>query len=362
MLKMEIERIQTPEGKPPPRWPQKKIIGWFGALLVFLMLGGGAVFAFWSLQTPRDAVAFVQPTPVGTLPTPAPMATQRPILSNPNGQGTLLVRLAEGQQINRSVNNLAIILDASGSMLQKVDGQRKIDIAHDSLVSLVDRLPETTNVALRTYGHRRSGDCSDIELITPLEPLNQVEFVNEIRSIEPVNLGRTPMALSLEEVAKDLSNTDSDTLVVLVSDGDETCGGDPAQAAAALRAANPRVKVSVIGFNIGPQEWRDRLVAIAQNGGGNYFEANNASQLAEALRQAIIPTYRILDAAGLEVFAGNLGVGQTLPIGRYAIEITGTAPFKLNDIEIDDSVTTVVELQEQNGVLDAAIRTTNNQP
>jgi hypothetical protein len=268
---------------------------------------------------------------------------------------TLVVRMAEGQSLIRTIGNIEIILDASGSMLGEVDGRRKIDIAHASLAGLVEKLPETTNIALRTYGHRRSQDCNDIELIAPRGPLDRAGLIGRINSITPARNGRTPIGLSLEQVVADMQGVQGDILVVLVSDGDETCDGDPAQIAARLHANNPRLIVSVIGFNVGPEDWKARLSAIAQGGGGTYFDASNANQLADALQQAVALSYRVIDVQGAEVYRGALGSAAALPPGRYAVEITGAALVALGNIDVGPGTSTTVEVHEQDGALTAVV-------
>jgi hypothetical protein len=263
--------------------------------------------------------------------------------------------MADGQTATRTIGNIEIILDASGSMLGDVEGRRKIDIAHESLAGLIEKLPDTTNVALRTYGHRRSQDCNDIELIAPPGPLDRAGLIGRINSIIPAPNGRTPIGLSLEQVVADMQGVQGDILVVLVSDGDETCEGDPAQVAAQLHASNPRLIVSVIGFNVGPEDWKARLSAIAQGGGGTYFDASNANQLADALQQAVEVNYRVIDSEGTEIYRGSLGSTATLPPGRYAVEITGAALVALGDIDVRPGATTTVELREQSGGLTAVV-------
>jgi hypothetical protein len=263
--------------------------------------------------------------------------------------------MAEGQALTRTIGNIEIILDASGSMLAEIDGRRKIDIAHESLAGLVEKLPDTTNVALRTYGHRRSQDCNDIELIAPPGPLDRAGLIGRINSINPAPSGRTPIGLSLEQVGNDLQGVQGDILVVLVSDGDETCDSDPAKIAAQLHTNNPKLIVSVIGFNVGPEDWKARLSAIAQGGGGTYFDAGNASQLADALQQVVALSYRVIDAQGAEVYHGALGSVATLPPGHYKVEISGAALVALGDIDVRPGASTTVEVREQNGALTAAV-------
>ena len=110
----------------------------------------------------------------------------------------------------------------------------------------------------------------------------------------------------------------------------------------------------VIGFNVGPDEWRARLSGIAQGGGGSYFDAKDAAQLVDALQQAVALTYRVLDMQGAEVFQGQLGATATLPAGRYTVEIRGASPLTIADIAVGGA-TTAVELREEGNVLKGAV-------
>jgi hypothetical protein len=258
--------------------------------------------------------------------------------------------MAEGQALVRTIGNLEIILDASGSMNGEIDGRRKIDIAHEALATLIGKLPDHTNVALRAYGHRKTSDCSDVELLTPLGALDRGALTAQINAVNPAQKGMTPIGASLEQVAQDLQGAQGDVLVVLVSDGDETCDGDPAQVATRIHADNARIRFDVIGFNVGPEEWRARLSGIAQGGGGNYFDAKDAAQLVDALQQAVALNYRVLDAQGAEVFQGQIGAVSSLPSGRYTIEIQGASPLTIPDIAVGGA-STVVDLREENGAL-----------
>jgi Mg-chelatase subunit ChlD len=379
LLKIEIERTQMPEVVPPPR----PIPAWLiGAAALALLLAGGAAAALRPApsqpsetstsvvravvaptQAPRPTVLPPEPTAPSPGPTTAltaqPEAPRAPVqTSEPAAaaqSGTLTVRMADGQQLTRTIGNIEIILDASGSMLASVEGRLKIDIAHDSLTQLIDELPDATNIALRTYGHRRSNDCEDVELVAPLAPLDRTALINRVTTITPVSRGMTPIGLSLQQVADDLKDAQGDAVVVLVSDGEETCDRDPAQIAAQLRAANPQLRIDVVGFKIGQAEARARLSAIAQSGGGSYFDAGDAGQLVAALQQAVALSYRVLDAQGAEVYRGALGSAATLPPGRYAIEISGAASVALSDFNVRPGASTTIQLREQGGTLTAAL-------
>lgn len=339
-LKAEVARSAMPDGSLPPTKEQISTRRVRLAGVIFAITAGLiAAVLVW----PKGAsVASVAPAPTPKVERPAPLSAQpsKPAVAKTSA---LLVRFADGKTGEvQSTPNIEIILDASGSMLAKVNDQLKIDIAHQSLDAFVQQLPDHTQIALRSYGHRRTNDCGDLELVAPLATLDRAAFMEKVRSVRPVSLARTPMEASIRLAGEDLRGATGETLLVLVSDGDETCDGDPAKAAADLRAANPNVRVSVIGFDIGNAEWQSRLQAIAEQGGGSYFDAADAAQLASALQQAVQMTYRVVDTRGREVYTGPVGsVAQDLPNGDYQVEVGGATPFLIERVRISGKQTTV---------------------
>ncbi len=353
-LKAEISRSTMPVGAFPPtpkRTLSRRTIVTAGSALLLVVIAMIAIFRL-SATEPSAIAPTALPLPQPERPTPFPAQQSKPTVPKTSA---LLVRMASGQNPVQTSPNLEIILDASGSMLAKIGDNVKIDVAHNSLNTLVQSLPDNTNIALRTYGRQRTDDCSDLELVTPFAPLERANLMEKIRSIRPVSLSRTPMEQSIREVAQDVNGITNDVLVILVSDGDETCNGDPAKAAADLRATHPNVRISVIGFAIGPEDWKARLQAIAEQGGGSYFDAADAKQLADALQQAVQLTYRIIDKQGQEVFSGPVGTAaESLPLGEYRIEVNGAIPLKVERVRISGKQTTI-ELLQRNGTYVAQI-------
>lgn len=179
--------------------------------------------------------------------------------------------------------NVLFILDASGSMWGQIEGKPKITIAKQVLGALLKDLPSETKVGLMAYGHRSEGDCKDVELLAPIGASNPEKLAARLAPI--VAKGKTPLAYSLEQSLPYFSSlAGQNNFVILVSDGIETCGGDPAKAAAQLAAANIGVKVHVVGFDVSAAE-RKYLEGIAQQGKGRYFHAQNAAGLKDAFAQ-----------------------------------------------------------------------------
>lgn len=176
--------------------------------------------------------------------------------------------------------NLLMILDASGSMWGRVDGQPKIAVAKAAASGAISALPENIATGLMFYGHRRKGDCRDMELAAPVGTARP-EILTRLAGVNAK--GKTPLTASLEKAGELLAVKEGESTILLVSDGIETCGGDPCAAVAAMRDKGIRLVVHVIGFDV-RGEAVEQLQCIARAGGGSYFQANDTSGLQQALQ------------------------------------------------------------------------------
>ncbi|MGD9738894.1 MAG: VWA domain-containing protein [Bauldia sp.] len=217
---------------------------------------------------------------------------------------------------------MAIILDASGSMLQRLGDRRRIDIAKDVLSTLgAEILPDGLPVALRVFGHDRPESCEQ-ELFLPLAPLDRAAFAAAVERVQSVNLARTPIAASLRAAAGDLADAAGSRIIVLITDGEETCGGDPLAEIAALRAEGVEVRLNIVGFAIGDPATRALFETWAEAGAGAYFDAGDQAALGAAIEQATALPFVVLDAAGVEMAAGVVGGDPVpLPPGSYRLRV-----------------------------------------
>lgn len=176
--------------------------------------------------------------------------------------------------------NVELIIDDSGSMAEQVEGGSKIDVAKQVFSGLIQDLPADAQIAVRTYGRQQSytkRDCQDMELLVPFGPNTADRVLPGVNALKPN--GMTPIAASLQQAAKDFAGkVGGNNIVVLLSDGEETCKGDPCAAAKALHEADIQLQINVIGFHVAPKE-REQLACVAKAGGGNYYDAANASEL-----------------------------------------------------------------------------------
>ncbi|HSH81924.1 MAG TPA: VWA domain-containing protein, partial [Herpetosiphonaceae bacterium] len=328
-LKLRLADTEMPAAKPPPRRPIW--VPLLAILALCLVAGGGyTVYSQINTPVPTPADVAIVTTAVGstTIPQPQtatisstapPLATAASVLS-----ATVVVTPAENTVFVSSPDNIEIIMDASGSMLTRVGDtdRQRWQVAQEALKTLINSgaIAEQSNVALRTYGRRRSADCSDVEMMQPLRRFNRDALLAAADAIKPVALARTPLAASIREAANDLLPAEGSTVLIVVSDGDETCEGDPVAEAANFVKDAPWRQVHVIGFALDNPVDADRLLGIAANGNGQYLEANNSAELAAALRQTIQLNYRILAEDGREAAQGTVGAAPVqIDPGTYTL-------------------------------------------
>ncbi|MFN8519617.1 MAG: VWA domain-containing protein [Chloroflexota bacterium] len=213
-----------------------------------------------------------------------------------------------------------ILLDTSGSMRAKVGRSTRIAIAKRVLHRLVSRtLPEGLPVGLRTFDPaRRCGST----LVAPIEPLDRDQMLATIKGLKVVRQTRTPIAATLQQVASDLARSQGPAIVVLVTDGAETCQGDPEAVIRELAASGLDIRLNIVGFAIDDEGLREQLARWAELGGGEAFTADDADSLTAGIAAALAAPFRVLDAAGVEVATGTVGGDPvSLPPGTYSVEV-----------------------------------------
>ena len=220
-----------------------------------------------------------------------------------------------------------VILDASGSMLEAIDGRTKFDTAKQALTALLAILPEECEVALRVYGHRTRaldpGADEDSELVVPMQKIERPSFAATLASLRA--RGKTPLAFSLEQAGSDLGEADpaKPVTVLLLTDGgeDPQSKRDPRLCAQKL-CAKPGIALHVVGFDINRADWSKQLEEVARRGHGTYWPARKGSELERSLRATVLKlpdTFVVTDGSAKEVARGAFGTSCKLPEGRYRL-------------------------------------------
>lgn len=188
---------------------------------------------------------------------------------------------SNGQQASASDEPVVLVLDGSNSMWGQIDGQTKISLARSAFGDILSRIEANRPVGLIAYGHRKASDCGDIEVISAPGTGNRDLMAAAVDAITP--RGRTPITQALGTAARTLDNRKGS--IVLVSDGIETCGGDPCALAAQLKADNLDLVAHVIGVDIQKPEEKAALSCIADATGGTYYDVIKSADLGLALER-----------------------------------------------------------------------------
>ena len=176
------------------------------------------------------------------------------------------------------VGHIVMAIDASGSMAARVGGESKMTAAKRAASDFLSSLPAGVSVGLLAFGHRGSNRPADkAASCAAVEPVYAVGVFERQRIAAALGAfdarGWTPLAAAIEASGRMLPSAPSGApqAVYVVSDGEDTCGGDPVAAARALHGEGTRAIVNVIGFDLGPDD-RAQLAAVARAGGGSFTE------------------------------------------------------------------------------------------
>lgn len=174
-----------------------------------------------------------------------------------------------------------LVLDGSGSMWGQIDGVAKITIAQQVMGDLMTTLPADLDLGLTVYGHRRKGDCNDIETLVMPGANTREAILSAVNGIKPK--GKTPMADAVVSAAKALRHHENAATVILVSDGIETCVPDVCAVAKELEETGVDFTAHVVGFDVTDPVARAQFQCMAETTGGKFLSAANADELGAAL-------------------------------------------------------------------------------
>ncbi|MCA1027135.1 VWA domain-containing protein [Cytobacillus kochii] len=191
----------------------------------------------------------------------------------------------EESQLKKNYN-VAILLDASGSMGALENGKTRMELAKEAINQFVDSLPEKAKVSLTVYGHKGTGDeadkevsCSTVEQVYSLSAYDSKEFTNALGKFNPA--GWTPMTKAVEQAMVNLESHDGSentNIIYLVSDGIETCGGNPVQAMEKLSDSNLSPVVQIIGYQVN-NDGLTQLKEMARAANGQFINVQNQEDL-----------------------------------------------------------------------------------
>ncbi len=187
-----------------------------------------------------------------------------------------------------------IVFDASGSMAgNMVQGLfsdvTRIDEVRKALAEVLPQATKFRKVGLITYGPGPYQQCN-VDLQFPPIANATEPIMSAVNALNPA--GKTPLVEAVKQAAAVLHDRTTRGVVVLLTDGEETCGGAPCALGQALKAAGQQLTVHVIGFQLRGFSWTGAqsildVKCLAEETGGLFITALNRHDLVEAFQKTL---------------------------------------------------------------------------
>jgi prenyltransferase/squalene oxidase-like repeat protein len=251
-----------------------------------------------------------------------------------------------------AARNIEIILDASGSMLSPLGKSTRIGTAREVLRDVLAKIPDDFNVGLRVYAHRypwkdMQHSCTDTELVLPIQKLDRERILSTVDKVKP--RGDTPLVYSVRQTPADLKGVGGGSVIV-ITDGQETCHGDPVTAVQELKGAGIPVTLNIVGFTLKGKEKQDveqMMRPFAEATGGHYYYAEDGEALARALSIAALNKfpYEVFDSSGQQVAKGQAGpLSESLEAGNYKVVVHAGDQELTENVALKSKVNTVLKV------------------
>jgi hypothetical protein len=252
----------------------------------------------------------------------------------------------------KNPSNTIVIYDASGSMrwpLSETDSTPRFEPAQKALTDFIKKGSPEDFYGLVVFGSRlpsgpanskqRQMSCGEIELVLPLEKLDKAQMTASITKLGlKDHKGDTPVEQAIRYAADKLKDRAGEKKIILVTDGDDECGGEADRGA--REAAKLGIKVYTLAYGIGiskdgkldearAEQVRQVLRDCANAGGGLFFDTKGADDLYKAMIKVELDffNYIVFDKNGKEVLKGRLGQKFPLDPGTYNVVFQTDKPF-----------------------------------
>ena len=210
---------------------------------------------------------------------------------------------AFAQDLEHSIcEDAMVVLDASGSMSNDGWGNgsesaravSRIDLMRYALGKVLPSITRSRRVGLMTYGPTVDpglfNQCDNIELNLPPAPNAAARIMGSVQSLVPA--GGTPLTRAVEKGAEVLDFRRKPGVIVVLTDGEDTCGGSPCRVGKKLHAAAEHLTIHVIGLRVKDLSRSDEgripeTQCLAEYNRGLYLVPETTDELIAALEKTL---------------------------------------------------------------------------
>ena len=184
-----------------------------------------------------------------------------------------------------------IVFDASGSMTGHGFGEtvvRRIEQVRRALAEVLPTVAPARNLGLIVFGPGTRNACENIDLKLSPGRNSAARIMSEVDQLQPY--GPTPLTSAVGAAAEVLRYRDRPAVIVLLTDGEETCRGNPCALARELKAQGADVTVHVIGYMLrfaSEPSSGQFARCLSETTGGMFLSTETTEELSEALRQTL---------------------------------------------------------------------------
>lgn len=192
--------------------------------------------------------------------------------------------LAQAADAQEAPPTAMIIVDGSGSMWGNLGAEKtsKLEMVRDALRALLPSLRSDARVGIASFGHRRRGNCGDVEVILPPDANPSERLATPVEKLNAV--GKGPLVLALRETANSLAGGPGS--VILIADDIDNCGQDVCTALGGIMASSPKLVVHTVALGFDKAKIA-HMSCIARMTGGKLWDAQDAAGFNSALTQAV---------------------------------------------------------------------------
>jgi Ca-activated chloride channel family protein len=208
------------------------------------------------------------------------------------------------------------LVDESNSMRVEVSPgseETRMGLAKTFIKETINSTDAEMGVMVFDYCDDRGDFNSDAIRVLANLTTNKTVLNIAVDQLGPIGALR-PLADALKEAGSYLTSKGENGTIILITDGDDSCDGDPVSVAGELHRNG--ITVEVIGYFLDPKA-EGNAKEIAKAGGGKYYSAQNADELKNALRNIVQedrPWYMTLPIQPL--FLGLMGL---LILGAFSV-------------------------------------------
>jgi len=208
--------------------------------------------------------------------------------------GAHSARAEDQGENNPCTQDAMIVFDASGSMAGNVNQGiattiPRIDEVRGALASVLPIVTRARRVGLITYGPGPYQQCNVQLNLKPTENAASI-IMQEVNALSPA--GKTPLTAAVKNAADVLDYRNKPGMIVVLTDGEETCGGSPCDLGKELHATAANLTVHIIAYRMKDFSWTGEqsildAKCLAEENGGLYIATESKQELIEALQKTL---------------------------------------------------------------------------